>query len=368
MKNSVLICYLLFSTSFIHPAQKMQEIITASATAENLFVIVIDGLRWQEIFNGADSLLINDERFTPDTGTFKSIYWAASKHERRKRLMPFLWNVIAAKGQLLGNRELGNKMNVANIFSVSYPGYNEIFTGTTDIGISGNKKKMNRNINVLEWLNQRPGFDGRIAVFSSWDVFPYILNRERNGLNINSGYEQIKNESNNEGLGMISKVQEKSIMNRNATRYDVLTFSVTKEFIRMNNPRLVVIGLGETDDFAHQKRYDLYLQQTSQVDKMIGELWNLIQTTPDYKNNTSILITTDHGRGNNTKHWSGHGYFISGSSQTWLAMMGPSIAPLGERKDKLQFYNKELAETIANLVGQNFRQNSEFANTNIKLR
>ena len=346
----------------------MQEIITPSSAAENLFVVVIDGLRWQEIFNGADSLLINDEKFTPDTATFKSLYWSVSKDERRKKLMPFLWNVIAAKGQLLGNRELGNKMNVANIYSVSYPGYSEIFTGTTDIRISGNSRKVNKNINVLEWLSKEPGFDGRIAVFSSWNVFPYILNQNRNGLNINSGYEQMQNANKSEGLDIINKVQEKSIMNKNATRYDWLTFSMTKEFIITDCPRVVVIGFGETDDFAHQKRYDLYLQQTNQLDKMIGELWNFIQTTPRYKNNTSILITTDHGRGNNTKHWSGHGYFISGSSQTWLAMMGPSIKPLGERTDKLQFYNKELAETIANLVGQNFRQNSEFANTNIKLR
>lgn len=368
MKNSVLIGYLLFFTSFIRPAQNMQETVTTAAAAENLFIIITDGLRWQEIFNGADSLLINNEKFTPDTATLKSMYWSASKDERRKQLMPFLWNVIAAKGQLLGNRELGNKMNVANIYSVSYPGYNEIFTGTTDIGISGNSKKLNKNINVLEWLNEQPGFDGRIAVFSSWDVFPYILNRNRNGLNINSGYEQMQNESNNEGLDVINKFQEKSIMNENATRYDILPFSMTKEFIVTNNPRVIVLALGETDDFAHQKRYDLYLQQTNQVDKMIGELWNLVQTTPCYKNNTNFLITTDHGRGNSTKHWSEHGYFISGSSQTWLAMMGPSIKPLGERTDNLQLYSKELAETIANLVGKNFKQNSEFANTNIKLR
>ncbi|MBL7748297.1 MAG: hypothetical protein JNM19_12750, partial [Chitinophagaceae bacterium] len=30
-------------------------------TAENLFIITTDGFRWQEVFNGADSLLINSE-------------------------------------------------------------------------------------------------------------------------------------------------------------------------------------------------------------------------------------------------------------------------------------------------------------------
>ena len=35
MKNSVLVLYLLLSTSFIHPPQKMQEIVSTSAATEN---------------------------------------------------------------------------------------------------------------------------------------------------------------------------------------------------------------------------------------------------------------------------------------------------------------------------------------------
>ena len=155
MKNSVLICYLLISTSFIHPRQKLPEITSTSSAAENLFIIITDGFRWQEIFNGADSALINNETFTPDTATVKAMYWANSSAERRKKLMPFLWSVVANKGQLLGNRDLKNKVNVSNIYSVSYPGYNEIFTGTTDITISGNSKKFNKNINVLEYLHSK---------------------------------------------------------------------------------------------------------------------------------------------------------------------------------------------------------------------
>lgn len=356
MKSSVLICYLLFTTSFIQPPQQMLEIATVASSAENLFIIITDGYRWQEVFNGADSSLINDENFAPDTSTLKAMFWANTKEERRKKLMPFFWNVIASKGQLIGNRDIKNKMNVGNIYSISYPGYNEIFTGTTDITISGNAKKVNRNYNVLEYLNSKEEFRGKIAVFSSWNVFPYILNRERNGLMINSGYELLENENDEVGIKMLNAVQEKGVANKSATRYDMLTFTTAKEYIRNNHPRITVIGFGETDDYAHQKRYDLYLQQANQVDRMIGEIWNLIQTTPGYKNNTNFLITTDHGRGNNTKHWSGHGFFINGSSQTWLAMIGPHIQPLGERKDKLQIFTKHLAETIGILAGENFSQ------------
>jgi hypothetical protein len=330
----------------------MPEILSPASASGNLFIIITDGFRWQEVFNGADSLLINNETFTQDTATLKSMFWAHTKEERRKRLMPFFWNVIADKGQLIGNRDLNNKLNVANIYSLSYPGYNEIFTGTTDISISGNGKKNNPNINVLEYLESKEEFEGKVAVFSSWDVFPYILNRKRNSLHINSGYEQLSDPDKE--TEMINVVQERAIVNKTATRHDLLTYTTAKEYIKTNKPRVVVIGFGETDDFAHQKRYDLYLQQANQVDRMISELWHMVQTTPGYKNNTSFLITTDHGRGNNTKHWSGHGFFIDGSSQTWLAMMGPNIEPLGERAEKQRLYNKQIAETIANLVGEDF--------------
>ena len=353
MKNSVLIYYLFISTSFIQPP-KNTEIISTTSSSKNLFIIMTDGLRWQEVFKGADSTLISDDTFTPDTATLKSLYWADTKEERRKRLMPFLWNVIASKGELLGNRDLNNKMNIANVFSVSYPGYNEIFTGTTDITISGNSKKNNPNINVLEYLENKEEFEGKIAVFSSWNVFPYILNRDRNNITMNSGYEDVPNATENGVIAMINSVQEKGVINKTATRYDMLTYTTAKEYINVNHPRIVVIGFGETDDFAHQKRYDLYLQQANQVDRMIGELWHMVQTTPGYKDNTTMLITTDHGRGDNLKHWSGHGIFINGSSQTWLAMIGPNIKPIGENAKKQQIYNKQLAKTIANLVGEDF--------------
>lgn len=358
MKNSLLLLYLIVCTSFFPESKQNHIILNSPSASENLFIIITDGFRWQEVFNGADSLLINDEAFTPDTATIKSMFWADTKEDRKKRLLPFFWNVMSKKGQLYGNRESGNKVDVANLYAISYPGYNEIFTGTTDISISGNARKNNRNINVLEYLNNKDRFEGKIVVFSSWDVFPYILNKDRNKLMMNSGYQSIQGQEDNPVYNLINKVQEESVEYKSSTRYDQLTFTTAKEYIKINLPRVVLLSLGETDDFAHQKRYDLYLQQANQVDRMIAELWHMIQTTPEYKNKTSILVTTDHGRGRKPDHWSGHGFFISGSSQTWFTLMGPGIDPLGELKVNKQIYQKQLAETIANLVGEEFDKSS----------
>ena len=341
-----MVCTSLLPTREAPPVDK-------SSATQNIFIIITDGFRWQEVFKGADSTLINNPRVTPDTTLIKAMFWDSCKESRRKKLLPFFWNVIAKKGQLYGNRLLGNKVDVANPYAISYPGYNETFTGSSDWSIFNNKKIKNPNINVLEFLNRSVAFRDSIVVFSSWDAFPFILHQERNGLTINSGYQETKGIDNESML--INAITDSGIENEPSSRYDQLTFILAKNYIEKHSPRIVVIGFGETDEFAHKNRYDLYLQQANQFDRMVAELWNFVQSSPIYRDKTSFLITTDHGRG--SKKWSKHGFLVSGSSQTWLAILGPKIPGLGEVNQKQQLYNKQFPELIANLVGENFRVN-----------
>jgi len=72
--------------------------------------------------------------------------------------------------------------------TISYAGYNEIFTGHTDAFSSPNLPIENPHVNVLEYQNASSEYHGKVAVFTSWNVFPYILNEARSGLPVNSGY------------------------------------------------------------------------------------------------------------------------------------------------------------------------------------
>jgi len=320
----------------------------------NIFIITLDGFRWQEVFTGADSALINNEKYTPDTATMKLLYWSHDSEGRRKKLLPFLWNVIGAKGQLYGNRNYDNKVNTSNPWSISYAGYNEIFTGNGDITISCNSKNTNPNINVLEYLNNKEQFKGKVAAFTSWDVFPYIFNEESSGILLNSGYENMYEDEQGSGQKLLNKVQDEAVYEKTDTRHDELTFLTAVEYIKRYQPKVIYLGLGETDEAAHHARYDLYLEKAAEADGMIAKLWHWAQTTSGYKDNTTFIITTDHGRGKKTSKWSDHGIFIKGSSQAWLAVIGPNIIPLGEVKKDQQIYQKQLAQTIAALVGEKF--------------
>lgn len=67
-------------------------------------------------------------------------------------------------------------MSVSNLYWFSYPGCNEIRSGYADEGIDSNDKKDNPNTTVLEFLNNKPEFKGKVAVFSSWNVIEAAVN------------------------------------------------------------------------------------------------------------------------------------------------------------------------------------------------
>ncbi len=317
----------------------------------NVIVVTIDGLRWQELFGGADSMLINDTKATSDTLMAKLLYNGINESEKRRKLMPFLWSVVAQKGSILGNRNFGNYVNVKNIHAVSYPGYNEMFTGNEDASISSNSKVWNNNYTIFEKLNSIHPYKNKVAIFSSWDVFPYIFNTKRNNIYHNCGHDQLA--INSITNAEINTVQMHLDEHGKSCRNDMLTYLAARNYIKDKKPKALVIGLGETDEYAHKNDYLNYLQKANEADKIIAMLWQQLQSMPEYKGNTSLVITTDHGRGME-KHWTDHGANVKGSSQTWMAILSPNMLANGEALMSKQYYQKQIAATVAKLCNVGF--------------
>lgn len=354
VKSAPFLAALLFVLPSKQSARFATSLPVPSDSSHNLVIVTIDGFRWQEVFSGADPELIRDPVISGDTAILNLLYWHPEPEERRRLLMPFMWNVLSRRGQLWGNRRLNNKVNTANLYQVSYPGYNEMFTGTTDLLISSNSRRINPNENVLSWLNQQPGFEGKVAAFTSWNLFPYILNAEATGLPVNSGYSQLAQTTTNDIAGRLNQLQDLQAEEETATRQDQISFLAARDYLLREKPRVLFIGLGETDEFAHHGNYGEYLQQANRIDRMLADLWTTLQTTPGYKDRTTLLITTDHGRGSRDAKWQSHSAFIRGSSQTWLAMIGPGIEANGEMEEEAQVYQQELAGYMAKLLGKEF--------------
>lgn len=326
-------------------------------TTQNIVLITLDGMRWQEVFGGIDSALLYHKEYTPHPEELESQFWASTPEMRREKLMPFFWNTIAGKGQLYGNRWKGNKVDCSNSMWFSYPGYNEILSGFADDDrIDSNKKINNPNVTVLEFINQQLGFQNRVAAFGSWDVFPYIINAERSGIPVNAGFPERPEGPISEKEVLLYELQAQIPEEWGSVRFDAFTHHFAKEYLRQYHPRVLYISYGETDDFAHDGAYDEYIKSAHQTDAFIADLWAYVQSDPVYAGNTTFLITTDHGRGTQPlETWKHHGDEIPDAGQIWIAALGPDIKALGEVMVEQQLYQNQVAKTVATLLGLDYQ-------------
>jgi hypothetical protein len=324
--------------------------ITANAQSyktKNVILITLDGFRWQEVFNGPDSTLLRGKELKE----VKALLWTGNPIESRKKLLPFFWTEIATKGQLYGNRNKKNFANVTNKYWFSYPGYNELLTGFADDSVNSNDKKNNPNISVFEVANKSETLKNKVAAVTSWDCFPYILNVNRSGIYVNSGNQPIVNIKNNAEVGLLNDLISETAPYEDGVRYDIYTYHYALEYLRANHPRLMFIGFDETDDYGHEGKYDKYLLTAHQSDKVISELWKWLQSQDQYRDQTTLILTCDHGRGTSENDmWHHHGEKIPGSDQTWIAIIGPDTPGLGEVSVPGQIYNNQVAMTIASLL------------------
>jgi len=344
---------LALSTAY---ASAGQDSTPGIAQAENVVLISIDGLRWEEVYSGIDPWLLNHDEYTKHQESMTNHFWAESGTDRRKLLMPFFWSTIAQEGQLLGNRSLNNRVNATNGHYFSYPGYNEILSGFGDERIDSNDKINNPNVTVLEFINRIPSFAGKVAAFGSWDVFPYIVNESRSGIPVNAGFEDATGDNLTTFELYLNKLQGQIPSPWTTVRFDAFTHHYALETLKKDRPRLLYIAYGETDDFAHDEDYDAYINSAHQTDAFIAELWNWTQSDDQYRDNTVFIITTDHGRGQK-RDWSGHGSDITGAENIWIAAIGAGVPAQGELSTDSQSFQNQIAATVAAVLGHNFTSN-----------
>ncbi len=337
----------LFSVSSVAPPA------TAQRSADRVIVVTLDGMRWQEIFGGADRRLITG----PDGGvadtawTFRR-FWRDDAGSRRNALMPFLSSVVAKQGLLLGDSSSGSGFRVANDQRFSYPGYNELFTGAPDPRITSNDKVANPNITVLEWLAGRPGFGRRVEVYGSWDVFPFIFNTTRSRLPVNAAGPPFPAPTTAHHQAT-NRFAEWLPNFWGGVRLDASTMAAALDALVTRGPRVLVVLLGETDEWAHERRYDLYLDAARRADQFIQQLWEATQALPAGRGRTSMVIATDHGRGP-ARDWTDHGVDVPPSDRIWMAVMGPKIAP-NDGLRRQSGTQSQFAATIAMLVGESWQ-------------
>lgn len=326
---------------------------------QNVFHIMIDGLRWQEVFGGAQEGLFTKANKVDRPDLLRKTFGGDGPHDRRAKLMPFLWGTVAKEGQIFGNQERGSVVRITNRFGVSYPGYSEAITGMVDDRIKDNRKLPNPSISVYEWLNQKPQFAGKVVAFGAWDVFPFIFNADRSQVPVDDSMGPVDFGTLTPTIEVINRMRAETPYRWASASFDSFVFIPMLEWVKVNQPRLTFLCLGETDEFAHEGDYVRYLEAARRADGYIRELWTTVQSMEQYKGTTTFIIHPDHGRGDTRggeNDWRNHSLpSHPGCEYTWLAVMGPDTPALGERRDVGEIVHTQYAATIGAFLGEDYR-------------
>lgn len=257
-----------------------------SDAAESRYVVLvtIDGFRWEDLFRGADPLLVTDDRY-------RARY--VDVPDRAQALTPFLLS-FAQEGALIGDRDHGSCARVSNEYWFSYPGYSEMLVGQPNPNIRSNQAIPNDDVTVLERLARRPEFADQVRVFAEWDVIQAILNTDRSRIPVFNPPDP-------------------------SAPHDPQVIPAARAAL-VDPPRVLWVALGDTDNRAHEGKYEDYLAAATDADNFAREMWEAYQANPRTAGRTTMLITADHGRGEAARgRWRGHG------SGRWRGMVVPGV-------------------------------------------
>jgi len=321
--------------------------VIANAETRNLILITADGLRWQELFGGLDSALPLKESLP-----IRQQLTKPTPEERRTTLLPFFWGKLATSGVVLGNVKKNSSVQVTNGIRVSYPGYSEILTGRSqDEVVRGNDRIQNPSQTVLEFLREKLKLQQKqVALFSSWDTFKWIGESKPGSIFINAGYQSADDSPR---MRELSRMQSEALTPWDATRHDYVTLNLALDHMKREKPRVTYIALGETDDWAHDRRYDRVLWAIQYFDQALQRIFDFVEHTPEYKDKALVVITSDHGRGSTAEDWHGHGSKVVGAEQIWLGIFGPGVPAKGEISGSEPAFQRDIAPTILTLMGIN---------------
>lgn len=133
---------------------------------------------------------------------------------------------------------------------------------------------------------------------------------------------------------------------------DELSFFVMQQVMRQFAPSLLWITLHDMD-VAHTGAYSLYLDAIQRTDHLCAQIWQEIESHPEYKGRTTLAILPDFGRdsdldgaGNGFQH---HRTGDALSRTTWMMALGAGIRQ-NVTVDR-QIQSLDLVPTIGSWMG-----------------
>jgi hypothetical protein len=301
-------------------------------------LVTLDGARYQEIFGGVDAELARAHGL------------ADTERVDAGALMPELHALMTRHGSALGAPSRGAPILASGPDFVSLPGYSEIFTGRRVTGCRDNGCRGTDAASVVDQLAAEPGTN--VAVVTSWpdiarvatSTTQVLVSAGRHGGATRTRFER----SDGAGLALRRAEPEPPWPGQGDFRRDRFTAELALAYLREAKPGFLFVGLGETDEFAHQGNYPGYLAALREADRYLGELWRELEAARSRGVRTALVVTADHGRAAGFRD---HGRAFPESARVWLVAAGSLIGARGRLAAPREARLADIAPTLRTWFG-----------------
>jgi alkaline phosphatase len=284
--------YLIWLIIFVACSQDKIPKPAEKIKTENVIVVIIDGPRYSETFGDS---------------TFQN---------------------IPKQHQLIENCAfLENFSNSGNTFTV--PGHAAILAGFYEnLANNGSEYPVNQTI-MNYWLNATDYTANDASLICSKDKLQVLAGNNPNEKKpfLDCGIS---------GLG-------------SGYRYDSITHNHVMQKLSSSQQRMMIINYLGPDSKGHQANWTEYIAAIKETDLYVFEIWNLIQSNPNYKDKTTLIVTNDHGRhpNNIADGFVSHGDGCEGCRKIQCQVYSPDV--INERVTTA--YNQtNIAATVAYLL------------------
>jgi hypothetical protein len=303
-------------------------------------LLVLDGVRWQEIFGGVDRALAHSRGPS-------ALTWASPRV-----LMPNLQHLLETRAIALGAPGHGAEITASGPQFISMPGYLEIFAGRPDLGCESNDCVRPPSRTVVDDVIASSGPDDA-AVVSSWPAIARAASTDTSRVVVSAGRKRVER-------GDVLRADQDTaiLLDRGARatpfpgegdyRPDAITARVALRVLVTRSPRFLFVGLGDADEYGHRNDYAGYLQAIHASDAFLGDLFVALDRMGARGRHTTVLVTSDHGR---AYDFMNHGPRHPESGRVWLVAAGGDVAGHGLVAAAERHTLSDVAPTVRALLG-----------------
>jgi hypothetical protein len=319
--------------AMVVPAEDRHDLAPAAEpTTDGVILVALDGVRWQEVFSGIDPSLWPKGTPLPEAGA--------------RSLFPRLYALMESRGAALGSPGSSATMRASGPNYVSLPGYTEMLTGRAS-PCRNNDCPRTTHASFPDVVANR---GQSAAVFSSWERIERVVATESPHLIVSAGRH------GGTDLASSPRAADLALRYRDTRAFpgedDFRRDRFTKEIALAHwadaHPTFMFLGFGEPDEFAHKMDYPGYVGSLRELDRAIGELFDLIDRAGEFGKKTTVFITADHGRAHDFKS---HGDFAPESGRTWLVALGAGIEARGLLTKHPERRLRDIIPTARTLLG-----------------